>query len=58
MRHLIGLLSVDLILYGIRYCSSMLAISNFGIAFKKAQIGYLKEKDPKWDPKTIISIAL
>jgi len=25
----------------------MLAISNFGIAFKKAQIGYLKEKIPQ-----------
>ena len=47
MRHLIGHLSVDLILYGIRYCNSMLAISNFGIAFKKAQIGYLKEKIPQ-----------
>ena len=58
MRHLIGHLSVDLILYGIHYCNSMLAISNFGIAFKKAKIGYLKEKIPQRDPQTIVSIAL
>lgn len=58
MRHLIGHLSVDLILYGIHYYNSMLAISNFGIAFKKDKIGDLKEKIPNRDPQAIVSIAL
>ena len=47
MRHLIGLLSVDPLLYGIRYRNSMPVISNFGFTFAKAQVGSPKGKVPQ-----------
>ena len=55
MRHLIGLLSVDLLLYGIRYRNSMPVISDFGFTFAKAQMSSQKRKAPtKGLPKPIL----
>ena len=59
MRHLIGLLPVDGIFYGLRSNNTMFAILNFGFAFRETKMICLKEKIPpkKGNHKTIISIA-
>ena len=50
MRHLIGLLSVDEnFIYGVRSYYVMSAISNRGFNYKKAKIGFLKERFPDWE---------